>query len=182
MLPWKTRVDGERVVEREMSLSQVPDHSRFQEMARIYFVESEAEEEDFFARELAGHEVSFVSNLADVGEDAEALCTFIYSKVDADFLESHPQLRFVSTRSRSTDHLDLAALRTRGVSVAAVPQYSETTVAEHTFALILALSRRLREVMLAPPQAGGFPTPRRGAWNWRERRWGSSASARLGNG
>ena len=36
------------------------------------------------------------------------------------------------------------------MTVAHVPFHAETTVAEHTFALLLALSRRLREVMLAP--------------------------------
>ena len=45
--------------------------------------------------------------------------------------------------------LDLAPLNARDIALANVNSYSETSVAEHTFALILALSRRLREVMAA---------------------------------
>lgn len=41
------------------------------------------------------------------------------------------------------DHVDLAACTSRGIAVARVPHDGENTVAEHTFALILALSHRL---------------------------------------
>jgi D-lactate dehydrogenase len=41
------------------------------------------------------------------------------------------------------DHVDLPACQARGVMVAHVPVYGENTVAEHTFALILAISRRI---------------------------------------
>ncbi|MEK7179769.1 MAG: hydroxyacid dehydrogenase, partial [Patescibacteria group bacterium] len=37
----------------------------------------------------------------------------------------------------------LAAAKTRGIAVANVPFYGENTVAEFTFALLLALSRRV---------------------------------------
>lgn len=45
----------------------------------------------------------------------------------------------------SYDHVDLAAAKERGVAVANVPGYGENTVAEHTFALILALSRKVHQ-------------------------------------
>jgi len=114
---------------------------------KIYFVETEPSEQEFFVEALPGHEVAFASKLDDVAADAEILSTFINFRVESAFLDAHPQLKLLSTRSTSTDHLDLAALQARGVSVACVMHYGETTVAEHTFALILALSRRLREVM-----------------------------------
>jgi D-lactate dehydrogenase len=114
---------------------------------KIYFVETEPSEQEFFVEALPGHEVAFASKLDDVAADAEILSTFINFRVESAFLDAHPQLKLLSTRSTSTDHLDLAALQDRGVSVACVMHYGETTVAEHTFALILALSRRLREVM-----------------------------------
>ncbi len=116
----------------------------------IYFVEAEPEEQEFFSRSLPAHEVRFVATLTEVGEDAEILAPFINAKVTPDFLATHPALRLIATRSTSTDHLDLAACKARGVAVAHVPFHAEATVAEHTFALLLAVSRRLGEVMLAP--------------------------------
>ena len=75
--------------------------------------------------------------------DAEVLSTFIHSRVDAAALDRMMQLQLVATRSTGTDHLDLGACAERGIRVANVPTYGENTVAEHTFALILGLSRRL---------------------------------------
>ena len=116
----------------------------------IYFVETESGEEEFFSDALKEYDLRFASDLAEVGEDAEILSTFINSKIDADFLAAHPRLRFIATRSQATDHLDLETCRKRGVQVANVVNQSDTTVAEHTFALILATSRRLREFMTKP--------------------------------
>ena len=116
----------------------------------IYFVEAEPGEQEFYAHKLPDHDVRFVPTLAETGDDAEILATFINAKVTAEFLASHSRLRFITTRSTATDHLDLPACKAHGVVVAHVPFHAETTVAEHTFALMLALSRRMREVMLAP--------------------------------
>jgi len=116
----------------------------------IYFTETEPDEQEFFANALAEHDVRFAPQLEDVGEDAEILSLFIYSKVTAEFLAAHPRVKLVATRSTGAEHIDLKACRARGVIVSYIPFFGDTTVAEHTFALILALSRRLREVMLAP--------------------------------
>lgn len=116
----------------------------------IYFLETESAEQEFFARELAAHDVRFVSDVSQVGEDAEIISAFIYSTITPEFLAGHPHLRLICTRSTATDHLPMEACRERSVSVANVPNYGDTTVAEHTFALLLALSRRLRQVMVTP--------------------------------
>lgn len=113
----------------------------------LYFVATEPGEEAFFSEALPDCQTYFVSDLSEVGEDAEGISVFIHSSIDAAFLDSHPQVRLVTSRSSTLDHIDLTACRSRGVSVSYVPVYGETTVAEHTFALILALARRLREAM-----------------------------------
>lgn len=118
-------------------------------MASVYLVEAESSEQAFFVRAFPGRDIAFVDALDEVGGDAEAISVFLSAKVDRAFLAAHPGLKFVCTRSNSTDHLDLAALREHGVAVSNVGSYSENSVAEHTFALILSLSRRLREVMAA---------------------------------
>jgi D-lactate dehydrogenase len=75
--------------------------------------------------------------------DVEVLSPFIHSRIDSAALDRLPALGLVATRSTGYDHIDLEACRRRGIAVANVPTYGENTVAEHTFALILALSRRL---------------------------------------
>ncbi len=116
----------------------------------IYFVDTERAEQDFFASHLDEHDLRLAAQLGEVGPDAEILSTFINGRIDADFLDAHPRLRLVATRSQAVDHIDLEACQSRGVFVAHVPHYGDTTVSEHTFALILATSRRLRELLIKP--------------------------------
>lgn len=113
----------------------------------LYFVETEPEEKDFFRNALPGHDVRIVSSLSEVGEDAEGLSTFIYATVDRHFIESHPRLRLIATRSTGYDHIDLEACRERDITVCNVPYYGNNTVAEHTMGLLLALARRLKETL-----------------------------------
>lgn len=77
-------------------------------------------------------------------KEAAVVSVFINSRADKPFLEKLPKTRLIATRSTGYDHIDVAAAKARGISVATVPTYGENTVAEHTFALILSLSRNLR--------------------------------------
>lgn len=77
--------------------------------------------------------------------DAEIISVFVYSRVDADVLNAMPQLKLITTRSTGTDHIDLAECARRGILVCNVPDYGRNTVAEHVFALLLALSHRIIE-------------------------------------
>jgi D-lactate dehydrogenase len=119
----------------------------------LYFVETERDEAEYFRESFTGHDVHIVTDIADVKADAEVVCVFIYSPISDEFLEAHPNLRLVCSRSGTLEHIDLPACQRRGVEVSYVPSYGESTVAEHTFALMLALSRRLREVMTASQQS-----------------------------
>jgi D-lactate dehydrogenase len=83
--------------------------------------------------------VSILDNRADTTH----LVVFVYSQVTAEVLEKLPKLKAIFTMSTGYDHIDLEACKTRGITVHSVPFYGENTVAEHTFALILALSRQL---------------------------------------
>lgn len=117
---------------------------------KIVFLDTEFPEQEFFAASLGDHELAFLDELSEVPSDTELLSIFINSEISASFLAIHPALKLIATRSAAIDHLDLEACRHHGVLVSTVPTFGETTVAEHTFALILALSRRLREAMLKP--------------------------------
>jgi D-lactate dehydrogenase len=115
----------------------------------ITFVEIESAEEEYFLRELPGHELRFVQDLGEIGDETEILSGFPSSPIDRTFLEAHRRLRCIAARSGTADHIDLSACGDLGIVVCLAPDYGATTAAEHTFALILALSRRLREAMAA---------------------------------
>ncbi len=74
----------------------------------------------------------------------EAIAVFVWTKISREIINALPNLRLVLTMSTGYDHIDLSACQERGIVVCNVPHYGENTVAEHTFALILALSRKLR--------------------------------------
>ncbi|MGQ9881763.1 MAG: NAD(P)-dependent oxidoreductase [Armatimonadota bacterium] len=73
----------------------------------------------------------------------DAVAVFIGTKVSSTVLQALPNLKLILTMSTGYDHIDLNACRQRGVTVCNVPHYGENTVAEHTFALILSLTRKL---------------------------------------
>lgn len=116
----------------------------------IYFVDIEPAEQALFGEAFAGEDLMAVRRLAEVGEDAEIVCPFIDERIDEAFFATHPKLKLIATRSSSVDHIDLAACARHKVLVSHVPHYSDEAVAEHTFALMLALARRLREIMYLP--------------------------------
>ncbi|MBW3625032.1 MAG: hydroxyacid dehydrogenase [Armatimonadetes bacterium] len=85
-----------------------------------------------------------VAEASDV-QEVEAVTVFVRSQVTRDILERLPKLRLIATRSTGFDHIDLTTCREKGVTVCNVPTYGENTVAEHTFGLILALSRNIHK-------------------------------------
>ena len=115
----------------------------------IYFIQAGSTSEERFRDQLREHDLRFVETLAEVGDDAEMLVILFWTRIDSAFLAAHPIVRFIATRSSGYDHIDLPACRARGIIVCSVPSYGENTVAEHTFALILSLTRRLRQVATA---------------------------------
>lgn len=80
--------------------------------------------------------------------DAEIVSIFVHSALNRATLEKLPRLKFIATRSTGFDHIDLGYCHERGLLVSNVPSYGENTVAEHTFALILALSRNIHKAFV----------------------------------
>jgi D-lactate dehydrogenase len=113
----------------------------------VCFTETEPQSERYFEENLADEQISFFEDLSQVPAEVECLSIFIASRITDEFLKGHPKLRFLATRSSGFDHIDLAACNRRGVTVSFVQSYGENTVAEHTFALLLAISRRIRQAL-----------------------------------
>ena len=76
-------------------------------------------------------------------KDVEVLGVFIYSYVNSQMLDSLPKLKLILTMSTGFDHIDVQECKKRNIKVCNVPYYGENTVAEHTFALLLAISRKI---------------------------------------
>lgn len=76
-------------------------------------------------------------------QDADIIASFVYSKITRDMIERLPKLKLITTMSTGFDHIDLEYCKEKNIMVCNVPTYGEKTVAEHTFALILSLSRKI---------------------------------------
>ena len=75
--------------------------------------------------------------------DSEIISCFVYSDLSKSILENFPKLRHIATRSTGFDHIATDYCNERKITVSNVPEYGSNTVAEHTFALILSLTRKI---------------------------------------
>ncbi|MBI5391774.1 hydroxyacid dehydrogenase [Candidatus Woesearchaeota archaeon] len=115
---------------------------------KIAFFELELWEQAYFQERLKGHKLFFFNHELtdkDLGKikGFDVIGCFIYSHLTADRINQLPKLRLIATMSTGFDHIDLEVCKQRKIIVCNVPSYGENTVAEHTFALILALSRKI---------------------------------------
>lgn len=76
-------------------------------------------------------------------EDTEVLAVFVETPVTKEIIEKLPNLKMIAAMSTGFDHIDLTEAKKRNIAVCNVPTYGENTVAEHTMALILGLTRKL---------------------------------------
>ncbi len=79
-------------------------------------------------------------------KDTEILmlrATALDLKLNRETLTQFPNLKLISTMSTGFDHIDIEECKRRGIKVSNVPSYGEDTVAEYTFALLLAITRKI---------------------------------------
>ena len=82
--------------------------------------------------------------LKEVAE-CDGLLALLTDRVDAALLDAAPRLRVVSNYAVGYDNIDIAAASARGVLVTNTPDVITETVADFTFALMLAAARRMVE-------------------------------------
>jgi len=75
--------------------------------------------------------------------DAEALIVRSATKVTPELMDKAPKLRVVGRAGVGVDNIDLDEATKRGILVMSTPGGSSVSVAEHTFALLLALVRQV---------------------------------------
>jgi len=117
--------------------------------AKMVFLETTANDREYLQQHLPGITRMSECSLQDCPvqdyEDADVLSIFVHSQVTREAIERMPNLRLIATRSTGFDQIDLQACNERHIPVSNVPRYGENTVAEHTFGLMLALSRKIHK-------------------------------------
>ncbi len=104
---------------------------------------------DYLRQHLAGFSISISTdeltekNKDKLKPDTEVLGVFVGSKVDQAVFSRLPRLKLIVTMSTGFDQIDIYLAKKKKIPVCNVPTYGENTVAEHTLALLLALSRKL---------------------------------------
>jgi len=112
----------------------------------------------------SGHEV----NISDLGrpltteellegiKGADAILSLLTDKIDGDVMDAAgPQLKIISNYAVGFDNIDIDAATKRGIIVCNTPSDEvNEAVAEHTWALILALARRVVEADEATRRGG----------------------------
>jgi D-lactate dehydrogenase len=122
-------------------------------MKVAFFNTKSYDRRSFEAAAAAGsrkHELLFLEprlsrETAPLAAGSPAVCVFVNDELDAAVLEKLAQngTRLIALRCAGFNNVDLAAARQHGLTVVRVPAYSPHAVAEHTAALILALSRKI---------------------------------------
>jgi D-lactate dehydrogenase len=131
---------------------------------KIAIYEAGVEDKDFLQAGLAGFEVVFIDKVLNEdpstgsgqGGDAEIVSVFVGSTVNKSVLDKLPNVKCIVTRSTGYDHIDLSACLERGIKVLNVPSYGARAVAEHTFAILLTISRRTFEAYKQVREEGDF--------------------------
>ncbi|MBI3109814.1 D-glycerate dehydrogenase [Candidatus Daviesbacteria bacterium] len=91
-------------------------------------------------------------------QGADGVVSMLTDKIDEEFINSAgPSLKIVANFAVGTDNLDLPALSSHNIVATNTPDVLTEAVAEHTFALLMAISRRIVEAhKLAQTQSSQF--------------------------
>lgn len=96
------------------------------------------------------HEITMISNRLSpetiaYAEGKDAVLVFSCDDVSAPMLQQLKEygVKYISTRSTGTDHIDLGTAAKLDIRVGNVPSYSPESIAEHAVMLMLALCRQV---------------------------------------
>ena len=104
---------------------------------------------------IEGDEPISPQGLRERVKGKDALITMLTEQVDKPLIDAGDRLKVIANVAVGYNNIDVAAARSRGIVVTNTPDVLTDSVAEFTWALILAVTRRLAE---------GERILRRGAW------------------
>ncbi len=115
----------------------------------IAFFDSNPADRSFYRAKLKPSDELYMSS-ASIQEDdkvdlskAQILSVHVASTVTAETIKNMPCLQLITARSTGFDNIDLATAKHHNITVCNVPGYGSSSVAEYSFMLMLALSRKL---------------------------------------
>jgi D-lactate dehydrogenase len=116
---------------------------------KVYLFESEAWVKAAWAAVGSGLEMRWIDGLltADAAvscREAEIISTDM-STLNEKVLSALGRLKMIALRATGVDNIDLAYCQRKGIVVCNVPAYARTAVAEHVFALLLAIARHVND-------------------------------------
>jgi phosphoglycerate dehydrogenase-like enzyme len=149
---------------------------------RTLFVTQRSERHQKAALEAAPAELDIVmrrspgkNEVLALVPEAEFLITERSGEIDGDIIAAGPRLKLIQRLGTQTWDIDVEAARRASVPVCTMPVRTCILVAEHMVMLMLALARRLRELVRVTDEAGdwGLPPQRCNenyfAFNWSKR-------------
>lgn len=78
-------------------------------------------------------------------KDAEGILSLLTDKIDAQVMDTAPQLKVISNYAVGYDNINIPAATQRGIVVGNTPEVLTETVADLTMALLLGVARRIPE-------------------------------------
>ena len=78
-------------------------------------------------------------------KEIDALGSLLTDRIDCNLIENAPRLRIIAQYAVGYDNIDVECATKHGIYVTNTPGVLTETVADHTWALILAVSRRIVE-------------------------------------
>ncbi len=120
---------------------------------KIALFEVDSWEKTYLKNKLTNYDLIFFKdniNKVDLNliKDVSILCVFVNSNISKKEINALPKLKLICTMSTGFDHIDVKYAKSKKISISYVPYYGENTVAEHTFALILSLSRNVHKAYM----------------------------------
>ena len=120
-------------------------------MKMLMFDFRESEKEFFEKNKFTDIDITFITeplneltNLTDEQlNETDVVSIFITSCITEDVINKFKNLRIITTRSTGYNHIDIKACSQNNIAVFNVEEYGQCSVAQFTFALILALVRNL---------------------------------------
>src|SRR3989338_5265405 len=136
---------------------------RYNSYMKILVFDADGETRQIFSGTLPNHEIVYFDTPLSPEDlkknpDAEVVSVFVSSSLQKEHLDTLPAMKCIVARSTGVDNMDVKAANERGITICNVPSYGSHTVAEFTFALLLAISRRLHEAANQVRQEGDFHT------------------------
>ncbi|MBM3206049.1 MAG: hydroxyacid dehydrogenase [Candidatus Staskawiczbacteria bacterium] len=134
---------------------------------KIAFFEIEDWEKEYMRSHFTGFELKFFEGnlereILPLVEDCQVISIFTSSQLSKEVLRDLPSLKMISVRATGFDNIDIEEAKKNGILVFNVPTYGENTVAEHTFGLILNLSRKIHKSIQSVKENGFIPDGLRG--------------------